>query len=111
MIVDDRYMIIGSANINDRSLVGSRDSELAIICEDPNGKVGSGSIFEFRCRIFKEHFGMSEIQCVDLNFYWKKFREIGDNNTLIYRKVFGCYPDDGAEKFDDVGKIEKLAQP
>ncbi len=31
MIVDDRYMIIGSANINDRSLLGSRDSELAMI--------------------------------------------------------------------------------
>ncbi len=26
MIVDDRFMIIGSANINDRSLLGSRDS-------------------------------------------------------------------------------------
>ena len=26
MIVDDRHMIIGSANINDRSLLGNRDS-------------------------------------------------------------------------------------
>ena len=31
MIVDDKKLIIGSANINDRSLVGDRDSELAII--------------------------------------------------------------------------------
>ena len=31
MIVDDRFMIVGSANINDRSLLGSRDSELAMI--------------------------------------------------------------------------------
>lgn len=28
MIVDDRYVIIGSANINDRSQVGNRDSEV-----------------------------------------------------------------------------------
>lgn len=28
MIVDDRYALIGSANINDRSLLGSRDSEV-----------------------------------------------------------------------------------
>jgi phospholipase D1/2 len=31
MIVDDKVALIGSANINDRSLNGSRDSELAII--------------------------------------------------------------------------------
>jgi phospholipase D1/2 len=40
MIVDDRKMIIGSANINDRSLLGDRDSELAMICEDPSGRMG-----------------------------------------------------------------------
>lgn len=31
MIVDDEIALIGSANINDRSLNGNRDSELAII--------------------------------------------------------------------------------
>ena len=34
MIVDDKYVICGSANINDRSLLGSRDSELAASIED-----------------------------------------------------------------------------
>ena len=34
MIIDDRIALIGSANINDRSLLGSRDTELAIIVED-----------------------------------------------------------------------------
>jgi phospholipase D1/2 len=34
MIVDDRACIIGSANINDRSLLGNRDSELAVYIED-----------------------------------------------------------------------------
>ena len=29
MIVDDCIALIGSANINDRSLLGSRDSEVA----------------------------------------------------------------------------------
>lgn len=28
MIIDDRAAIIGSSNINDRSLLGSRDSEV-----------------------------------------------------------------------------------
>lgn len=31
IIVDDEIALIGSANINDRSLLGKRDSELAII--------------------------------------------------------------------------------
>lgn len=34
MIVDDRACLIGSANINDRSLLGSRDSEVALLIED-----------------------------------------------------------------------------
>ena len=36
MIVDDDIVIIGSANINDRSMMGSRDSEIAIIIRDKN---------------------------------------------------------------------------
>ena len=31
MIVDDRKVILGSANINDRSMNGNRDSELAVL--------------------------------------------------------------------------------
>ncbi|PNI37345.1 PLD2 isoform 6, partial [Pan troglodytes] len=34
LIADDRTVIIGSANINDRSLLGKRDSELAVLIED-----------------------------------------------------------------------------
>uniref|UniRef100_A0A8C5S5W7 phospholipase D n=1 Tax=Laticauda laticaudata TaxID=8630 RepID=A0A8C5S5W7_LATLA len=34
LIADDRRVIIGSANINDRSLLGKRDSELAVLVED-----------------------------------------------------------------------------
>lgn len=30
MIVDDNYVIMGSANINDRSMLGTRDSEVAV---------------------------------------------------------------------------------
>lgn len=31
MIVDDRVALIGSSNINDRSLLGSRDSEVLLV--------------------------------------------------------------------------------
>lgn len=36
MIIDDEYVIMGSANINDRSMLGDRDSELAVFVEDEN---------------------------------------------------------------------------
>ena len=35
MIVDDKVTIIGSANINDRSMLGMRDSEIAAVVQDP----------------------------------------------------------------------------
>lgn len=33
MIIDDDKVIMGSANINDRSMQGSRDSEIAVFIE------------------------------------------------------------------------------
>ena len=48
MIVDDRYVIIGSANINDRSMRGTRDSEIAALIEDKNkiySKMGDSDYF------------------------------------------------------------------
>merc|ERR1719510_2579395 len=36
MIVDDAYIIVGSANINQRSLAGTRDTEMAVGCWQPH---------------------------------------------------------------------------
>merc|ERR1719397_2358611 len=35
MIVDDAYIIVGSANINERSMSGTRDTEMAVGCWQP----------------------------------------------------------------------------
>jgi phospholipase D1/2 len=35
MIVDDEYVIVGSANINQRSLEGTRDTEIAMGAYQP----------------------------------------------------------------------------
>ena len=65
MIVDDQKMIIGSANINDRSLLGDRDSELAMLIEDPQlvenlqGHLISKDVQELRMRLYREHFGLT----------------------------------------------------
>ncbi|KAI8601031.1 hypothetical protein EDD21DRAFT_305738, partial [Dissophora ornata] len=67
MIIDDRIIVIGSANLNDRSQVGFRDSEIAIVIEDTEmvpskmngedyqaGKLAHG----LRTDLFKEHLGL-----------------------------------------------------
>lgn len=36
MIVDDEYIIIGSANINQRSMEGTRDTEIAMGAYQPH---------------------------------------------------------------------------
>jgi phospholipase D1/2 len=66
MIVDDKIALIGSANINDRSMMGSRDSELAVIVNDPkvtvstmNGLPYEASEFAYtlRTKCWKDIFG------------------------------------------------------
>lgn len=68
LIADDRVVICGSANINDRSMIGKRDSEIAAIITDNefedgrmNGKKYPSGVFAGRLRkyLFKEHLGMS----------------------------------------------------
>lgn len=59
MIVDDEYIIIGSANINQRSMDGGRDTEIAMGAYQPQHISGSlsakGQIFGFRMALWYEH--------------------------------------------------------
>ncbi|KAI9313552.1 hypothetical protein BX666DRAFT_1977704 [Dichotomocladium elegans] len=69
MIVDDRIVIVGSANINDRSMLGNRDSEVAMLIEDTekvtaymDGTEVKVSKFAhtLRMQLWKEHLGLLE---------------------------------------------------
>lgn len=35
---------------------------------------------------------------------WNKILEIAKNNTLIYREIFACYPDDTYSTLSDIEK-------
>jgi phospholipase D1/2 len=52
MIVDNKTVIIGSANINDRSLLGKRDSEVAVIISDEAFEDGKMNGESFPCGHF-----------------------------------------------------------
>ncbi|CAK9170404.1 unnamed protein product [Ilex paraguariensis] len=62
MIVDDEYIIIGSANINQRSMDGARDSEIAMGAYQPHHlattKPARGRIFDFCLSLWGEHMSM-----------------------------------------------------
>ncbi|KAK6915034.1 Phospholipase D/Transphosphatidylase, partial [Dillenia turbinata] len=62
MIVDDEYIIIGSANINQRSMDGARDSEIAMGAYQPyhlaTRQPARGQIHGFRMSLWYEHLGM-----------------------------------------------------
>ncbi|KAL0762104.1 hypothetical protein Bca101_078254 [Brassica carinata] len=61
MIVDDEYVILGSANINQRSMDGGRDSEIAMGAYQPNHLLATnqmrprGQVFSFRISLWLEH--------------------------------------------------------
>ena len=70
MIVDDKVMIVGSANINDRSMLGNRDSEVALRIEDTNlitiqmnGQPyqASSLVHHLRVKLMGQHIGSIEI--------------------------------------------------
>ncbi|EGR28742.1 phospholipase d1, putative [Ichthyophthirius multifiliis] len=118
MIVDDKNLIIGSANINDRSMKGSRDSEIAMFVQDQdlieskmNGKqyMASKVAFNLRIKLFQEHFGLSFQQLID-PLSEDMFNNICQNckrNTEIYREVFRCYPDDNIKTSNDFQDFQK----
>lgn len=74
LVIDDDIALVGSANINDRSLLGHRDAELAVVVEDRSkveavldGRPAQVSecVRELRLKCFQQIFGLSRIQVED----------------------------------------------
>lgn len=60
--VDDEYIIVGSANINQRSMDGGRDSEIAMGAYQPSHlasewQAARGQVHGFRLALWFEHMG------------------------------------------------------
>ena len=123
MIVDDRICLIGSANINDRSMLGVRDSELAVVIEDSkpvesrmSGAAYTASHFahSLRAKCFRQLFGVNDPQRLADPLdpeLWLEIEAQVNLNTQIYRVLFGCYPDDEIRTYDDVQILASKANP
>uniref|UniRef100_A0AAY4EYC6 Phospholipase n=1 Tax=Denticeps clupeoides TaxID=299321 RepID=A0AAY4EYC6_9TELE len=107
LIADDNTVIIGSANINDRSMLGSRDSEVAVIYEDIEtvqslmdgeeyqaGKFG----LQLRLECFSMILGANTDPSIEVKdpisdqFYKEVWMATAARNATIYQKVFRCLP-------------------
>ncbi|KAH7437060.1 hypothetical protein KP509_05G054500 [Ceratopteris richardii] len=130
IIIDDEYIILGSANINQRSMDGSRDTEIAMGAYQPHyswaqkGHHPQGQVYGYRISLWTEHLRCFEecfkrpwtLDCV------KRVRDLGIENWNQYvdEKVTDmkghlmCYPLDiqpsgkvvpmkGYETFPDIG--------
>ncbi|CAL5024394.1 unnamed protein product [Urochloa decumbens] len=64
MVVDDEYVLLGSANINQRSLAGSRDTEIAVGAYQPDHHhhSGGGKVFGYRMSLWEEHLGKEVVR-------------------------------------------------
>ncbi|XP_078230163.1 phospholipase D2 isoform X2 [Callithrix jacchus] len=106
LIADDRTVIIGSANINDRSLLGKRDSELAVLIEDTetepslmNGAEYQAGRFALSLRkhCFSVILGANARPDLDLrdpvcDDFFQLWQETAESNASIYEQIFRCLP-------------------
>ncbi|XP_066502961.1 phospholipase D1 [Hoplias malabaricus] len=107
LIADDNTVIIGSANINDRSMLGKRDSEVAVIYEDTetetsimDGQEYQAGRFGLHLRLecFRMILGANTDPSIDVTdpisdqFYKEVWMTTASRNASIYQKVFRCLP-------------------
>jgi phospholipase D1/2 len=95
MIVDDEYIIVGSANINQRSMDGARDSEIAMGGYQPHHlattQPARGQIHGFRMALWHEHLGLlddsflqpNSIECIQkVNHLAQNYWDLYASDTL-----------------------------
>ncbi|XP_045358930.1 phospholipase D1 isoform X3 [Leopardus geoffroyi] len=109
LIADDNTVIIGSANINDRSMLGKRDSEMAVIIQDTETVPSVMDGEEYQAGRFAQGLRLQSFRVV-LGYLSdpseniqdpvsdKFFKEVwvatAARNATIYDKVFRCLPND-----------------
>ncbi|KAF8028427.1 hypothetical protein BT93_E1133 [Corymbia citriodora subsp. variegata] len=130
MIVDDEYVILGSANINQRSMEGTRDTEIAMGAYQPQhtwarkSSNPRGQIHGYRMSLWAEHIGGIEdcftqpesLECVRRvrslgELYWKQFaaEEVMEMRGHLLKypvevdRKGKVRPLPGCESFPDVG--------
>ncbi len=114
MIVDDRIAIIGSANINDRSMLADRDNEIAavILAGDfvdvqMNGQSFPGRDFahSLRLQLWMEHLGTTDPSGArDPVKGYDTLLTTAQSNAAIFERVFPTLPRNDSKTWTWVGQ-------
>lgn len=119
LIADDRVAVLGSANINDRSLLGDRDSELAVVVRDDSPKhvklngvdsePVSAVVQKLRRDLWEKHFGLKSanrkasalasdaiLDSPAAPATWKAIQQRATFNAQRYEESFWFIPRTGA---------------
>ena len=114
LIVDDTKVVLGSANLNDRSMLGNRDSEVDVLIEeqredfflmngDPEYKAAKFAL-GLRKKLMAEYLGIdidnSILDDPVSDDLFKFMKRRAKKNTELYHEIFGCYPDDKYTSFE-----------
>lgn len=113
-IVDDLYALLGSANVNDRSLLGERDSEIAVLVmdednwkEDINGTGSQRPVrrfaHELRKQVWRKLFGLEgnvrpakeleeAVNMPGKPESWRKLQARAQANAEAYEAAFKFIP-------------------
>ena len=110
MIVDDIHIIIGSANINDRSQLGDRDSEVAIHAFDESGKFGTS----LRKCIWSVALGIEANApvldlCPSEDHFFQIWNNLAEENFKIFDSVFAVLPNDEVFSMPTPGEVFEIA--
>lgn len=108
IVVDDRVALIGSANINERSMLGNRDSECAAVVRDTDmikstmgGKEYLVGRFAhtLRMRLMREHLGLDVDEVMEEERRAKLDREEAEYESAMDRMYDGQdEPDEATER-------------
>lgn len=113
MLVDDKFAVIGSANINDRSMAGNRDSEVAVIIEDAamistkmNGAdyEASAFVFNLRMRLWSEHLSQNlvgDMTDATHKTFYQHWRNVATTNASLYTEHFRVMPNNEVKTWDE----------
>jgi phospholipase D1/2 len=134
LIADDRVAVLGSANINDRSMLGNRDSELAVVITDDtpimakldgkNDHPVASKVHDLRVRLWRKLFGLTSanraasalasealLKSPASASTWQAIQNAAEGNAKNYEAAFWFIPRDVAHPKIQPEDSQKGAPP
>jgi len=127
IIVDDNRAIISSGNINDRSLMGDRDSEFGVLIRDKEFTKGLMNGAEYksgkfcgslRRSLFSEHLGIQDEEQTNIKIddpvsdtFYSLWQNTAKENTSLFEELFSVLPSDNISTRKDSKLLQTSTRP